>query len=104
MIKLSPPHLATVKDILKQHVPECEVRAFGSRVKGPIKPYSDLDLLLISPKKIPRTVMIPLKEAFAESNLPFRVDLLDEHTVSDSFKNIIQKKYLVLQKATRASS
>ena len=99
MINLSAPHLAMVKNILKEHVSDCEVRVFGSRVTQQVKPYSDLDLLLIAPQKIPLTVMIHLKEAFEESDLPFRVDLLDWHTLSDSFKKVIDKKYEILQKA-----
>lgn len=45
MIDVSPDHLAEVQAILREHVPECEVRAFGSRVQETAKPYSDLDLV-----------------------------------------------------------
>ena len=43
-IDLNPNHLATVQRILAEHVPECEVRAFGSRAAWTAKDYSDLDL------------------------------------------------------------
>ena len=47
MIDLAPDQLAIVRRLLAAHVPECEARAFGSRVTGNAKPYSDMDLSLI---------------------------------------------------------
>ena len=101
MLDAKNEHLKTIKDILALLVPECEVRAFGSRVNGKPKDYSDLDLAVIcgnkdQSKRIPR-----LKEAFEESDLPFRVDVLDWLKISDSFKKIINKNYSVIQKAQK---
>ena len=45
-----------------------------------------------------RTRLRRLKEAFEESDLPFRVDVLDWHAISDRFHKVIEKKYEVLQK------
>jgi len=45
MIDLTPLQCQTIQDILQRLVPDCEVRAFGSRVRGAAKPYSDLDLI-----------------------------------------------------------
>ena len=47
MIDLNPNHLATVQRILAEHVPECEVRAFGSRATWTAKDYSDIDLAIV---------------------------------------------------------
>ena len=47
MIDLRPDHLDTVERILAEHVPECEVRAFGSRAAWTAKDYSDLDLAVV---------------------------------------------------------
>ena len=47
MIEMSSTHLEPVEGILRDHVPDCEVRAFGSRVAGQPKPWSDLDLVVI---------------------------------------------------------
>ena len=49
MIDLAPESLAIVRCLLAAQLPECEVRAFGSRVTGNAKPYSDLDLVLLGP-------------------------------------------------------
>jgi predicted nucleotidyltransferase len=97
MLRIAETHLAIIKNILHLEIPDGEVRAFGSRLTEEARPYSDLDLVIISKKKLERKTMIRLKEAFEESSLPFRVDLLDWHRLSDNFKKIIQKKYLVIQ-------
>ena len=44
---LEPGHLETVRRILREHLPEAEVRAFGSRVAGGARQYSDLDLAVV---------------------------------------------------------
>jgi len=90
---------ATVKQILTEHFPECEVRAFGSRVTQTAKNYSDLDLTIVGQNALDSERFRHLKEAFEESNLPFRVDVLDWHRISESFHTVIEKKYEVIQKA-----
>jgi predicted nucleotidyltransferase len=96
MIDLADDHLETVKRILKEHVPDCEVRAFGSRVKGCAKPYSDLDLAVMGGTPLDFDTLRLLEEAFETSDLPFRVDVLDWHAISDSFRRVIEQNYLVL--------
>ena len=46
-IELSAEQLEIVQDILRQHVPEREVWAFGSRAKHTAKKFSDLDLAVM---------------------------------------------------------
>ena len=88
-----------VRDILRKHVPEVEVWAFGSRAKWSAKPYSDLDLALISDHPLSLDVIAALADDFSESELPWKVDLVDWATTSESFKNIIERERVVVQKA-----
>ena len=97
MIDLSPTHLKTVRQILAEHVPACEVRAFGSRVTQSAKTYSDLDLAVVGATALDRHTLARLKEAFEDSDLPIRVDVLDWQEISPSFREIIAKEYAVLQ-------
>lgn len=101
MIDLNPHHLETVRRILVEHVPQCEVRAFGSRVNSTAKDYSDLDLAVVTPGKLRDDTLRLLKEAFEESDLPFRVDVLDWHATSPQFQKVIEKQYEVIQEARR---
>lgn len=104
MIDMSPAQLAEVKRILDEHVPGCEVRAFGSRVTGRVKPWSDLDLAVIADQPLGFRRLGLLTEAFQESTLPFRVDVLDWHETSPSFQAIIAQQYAVIQKAQPAGA
>jgi len=99
MIDLAPRHLEMVQRILAEHVPDCEVRAYGSRVRGTAKPHSDLDLTVAGAEKLPRDRVRLLSEAFEDSTLPFRVECQDWHTISPAFRRVIEEKYEVLQKA-----
>ena len=97
MIDVPDHHLKTIKRILAEYAGDCEVRAFGSRGNGTASEYSDLDLAIVGKSKIGRRVKILLREAFEESDLPFRVDVIDYNTVSESFRAIIEEKYEVIQ-------
>jgi predicted nucleotidyltransferase len=96
MIDLPDTHLAVVKTLLHQYIPQYEVWAFGSRVDGTAKRHSDLDVVIRGQKEINIQQISNLRLAFEESDLPFRVDVLDWHTLSDEFKAIIMKKHEVL--------
>ena len=98
MIDLNPHHLETVNTILAEHVPECEVRAFGSRATWTAKDYSDLDLAIVGKGPLEWKALGRLKEAFEESNLPMRVDVLDWHSISESFRKAIKRDCVVLQR------
>lgn len=98
-LALSPEELRQVLAILQQHVPGLEVWAFGSRVRGQAKPHSDLDLALITTTPLPLTTAAALADAFAESDLPWRVDVVDWASTSPSFRDIIARDKITLQKA-----
>ena len=100
MTDLAPAHLATVRRILAEHVPACEVRAFGSRVTGTAKPYSDLGLAVVGEDTPDEDVLRRLREAFEESTLPMRVDLLDWHAVAEGFRRVIEQRHEVIQART----
>lgn len=97
MINISPEHLETIKRILAEFASGCEVRAFGSRINGKSNDHSDLDLAVFGRDKLERRTKVLLKEAFEESNLPFRVDVVDYNAISDEFRAMVDSKYEILQ-------
>lgn len=66
-----------VRALLAQHVPDRKARAFGSRVGGRARRWSDLDLVVMGAEPIPGLVHAHLRADFEDSDLPFRVDLLE---------------------------
>lgn len=77
MLNLTPTQLAIVRGLLARHVPDREVRAFGSRVTGRARRWSDLDLVVMGPEALPDLALAHLRADLEDSDLPFRVDLLE---------------------------
>ena len=96
-IDVKPAHLAEIRRILMQHVPGFEVVAFGSRVKGDARPWSDLDLAVLGPTPLHWNELEKLVEAFQESELPFRVEVLEWNKAPQEFQRVIKEHYVVLQ-------
>src|SRR3954447_6711857 len=76
---------AIVRDILHRHVSDYTVWAFGSRAKRTARRFSDLDLAIITDTPLLFDVGGALGEDFSDSDLPFRVDILDWATTSEAF-------------------
>jgi uncharacterized protein len=77
MIDLSQHELDVVRSILERFVPDTEIIVFGSRIHGTAKPWSDLDLAIKPKSPLDWKLLGEIKEVFQESELPFRVDILD---------------------------
>jgi type I restriction enzyme, S subunit len=103
MIDISPGDLKIVQDILRKHVPDREVWAFGSRAKRTAKTYSDLDLAVITDAPMSFEVSGALREDFSESDLPWRVDIVDWATTSETFRRIIEQDKVVVQPGEKLS-
>ncbi len=88
-----------INSILKKNIPKHEVWAFGSRVEWEAAKYSDLDLVIIADSPLELSVSARLTEDFSESDLSWEVDVVEWATLSESFKKIIKRKYVVLQKS-----
>jgi len=97
MIDLDYSQFKIVQQILQQHAPEYEVRAFGSRVSGTASRFSDLDLALISSEPVDWRRVEALKDAFAESDLTIIVDVLDWQRISEGFRQKVGDLYEVVQ-------
>ena len=96
-LALPPRYRRTVEALLREHVPECEVRAFGSCAAWTTKDYSDLAIVGAGP--LEWRTLGRLREAFEESSLPMRVDVLDWHAIPESFRRVIEQGYVVVQEA-----
>lgn len=96
-LDIRPDLLHLVRDILQRHVPDREVRAFGSRVKGTARPSSDLDLVVMGDEPLPLAVYAALLDDFEQSDLPWRVDVVDWATTGESFRRIIGQEWVGVQ-------
>lgn len=97
MINIEEEYEVEIRRILGEHVPDCEVRVFGSRIEGKARDFSDLDLALVGEEKLDWRRIERLKDAFSASDLPMTVDVIDWYAISDEFRTVIKNKYEVLQ-------
>jgi type I restriction enzyme S subunit len=89
-LALTPEQRAIVRDILQSHLPpSAKIWVFGSRATGGAKPFSDLDLAIDAARPLTLDETASLRDAFSESDLPWKVDVVDTHTIDAGFRQII---------------
>lgn len=96
-VDLRPDHWAIVREALRHHVPDREVLAFGSRATWTAKEYSDLDLAVMGEEPLPLRTSSALAEALGDSDLPFKVDVVDWARIDDTFRRIIRRHGVPVQ-------
>ena len=97
-LHLPPKHRRELEMLLRTHLPDVEVWAYGSRVNGRSHDGSDLDLVLRGPdlKKIPADQLGDFEEAVRESNIPFLVEAHDWARLPERFHREIEREHVVL--------
>jgi uncharacterized protein len=96
-LNIRPLDLKIVQAILNSSLPQtARVYVFGSRALGTTKRSSDLDLAIdlgrvLDPKETTQLVL-----AFEDSDLPYKVDIIDLHSVDAFFKQMIEKDKIAL--------
>ena len=93
-IDITTDQRRTILALLRKHLPYTTAWVYGSRVKWASRPQSDLDMVVFAtPEQNSR--VFALREAFEESNLPFRVDLFVWDDVPERFRKHIKQDYVV---------
>ena len=94
-IDITAEQRETVLALLQRHLPNTTAWVYGSRAKWTSRPQSDLDMVVFAtPEQNSR--VSDLREAFEESNLPFRVDLFVWDEVPEQFREQIEAEHVVL--------
>lgn len=91
-LEMTAAQFAEVTALLARHLPDTEVWAYGSRAAFRARPQSDLDLVVLATPE-QREAVCALREAFEESTLPFRVDVLVWDDMPETFRaNVLRGK------------
>lgn len=96
-LRISEHELETVRGVLESEVSGISVIAFGSRVTGKSRPYSDLDLAIMSESPLGLSKIASIKDAFDRCDLVWPVDVVDWSTTSERFRKIINDSYVRIQ-------
>ena len=101
-IDLPMDHRRLVLDILRAHLPHsAKAWVFGSRATGRARRYSDLDLAIDAGRRLTLDEIAGLAEAFSDSDLPYRVDLVDWHDIDERWRQTIAAARKALSEAAR---
>ena len=76
--------------------------AFGSRVRGGARATSDLDLAVLGDAPLSFETLAALRNAFNESNVPYKVDVVDWAATSEAFHEIIRREHVPGQQPGRS--
>jgi predicted nucleotidyltransferase len=89
-----------VLDTLRAILPlSTKVWVFGSRTTGRARRFSDLDLAIDAGRRLTLDEIARLTEAFSDSDLPYRVDLVDLHDIDDRWRQIVVAERVALTEA-----
>lgn len=86
---ISSDVLSQLKLIVKKHLNDSRYKAFvfGSRTLDTHRKFSDLDIGIMGPAKIPTSILIQIQNDLSDSNIPYLTDVVDFSSVSETFKN-----------------
>ncbi|WNY24912.1 nucleotidyltransferase domain-containing protein [Methanolapillus millepedarum] len=96
MIDVSDSERKIIVSILREYVPDAEVWVYGSRYRGNARKLSDLDLTVVAAEKLSSGILLQMKEAFADSLLPYLVDISEWNTLPPHFQKIILQGHEVI--------
>lgn len=98
-LHILPKHRTILESLLKEHLPDVEVWAYGSRVNRRSHDGSDLDLVLRGPnlKKIPENRLFEFQEAVRESRIPFLIEAQDWARLPERFHTEINRMHVLLR-------
>ena len=89
-VDMPAAHRRLVLNILRTHLPpSTQAWVFGSRTTGRARRYSDLDLAIDAGRQLTLDETARLSEAFSDSDLPYRVDLIDWQNVEGNWRQAI---------------
>lgn len=75
---------ATIGEVLAGH--QVEVYLYGSWVHGQPTRTSDIDVGVLASDELPPDVLARLREALADSHVPYPVDVVDLRDVDEAFR------------------
>ena len=79
-----------IKRIIRTYLPDTSYKTFifGSRATGTNRTFSDIDLGIEGPKSLTPQEYMCIQNALEDSDIPYRVDLVDFKNASEEFRKI----------------
>ena len=94
-MRLESEYKDKIIGILTVLFPDGKIYLFGSRARGTHSDRSDIDIAIdegevMRPRRLGEAVSM-----FAESNIPYKIDIVDFHSASDDMQYFIKKEGVI---------
>ena len=104
-LDIRPIDLARVWEVLDGAMPaDAHVYMFGSRATGRAKRGSDLDLAIDAGRPLSAAEASRIADRFEESDLPYRVDVIDLQWASAEMASVVTRDRVDLPRAIRLAA
>ena len=86
--------LRSIRAIVRSRLPDPSYRVFlfGSRATGAARKFSDVDVGIQGNRAIDAVTLEYIREDLENSDIPYKVDVVDFATVAPSFKTLALKR------------
>lgn len=98
MVNLNPKYIKFITSTLQKHLNKDTYRyfIFGSHATGSNRKYSDIDIGIVGKMPVELHTLSHIKGAMEESDIPYRVDIVDFSKVDSKFKKVAQSEVYYL--------
>ena len=81
-------YINTLKEVFNQYLANEKVKIFlfGSRARKSNYPFSDIDIGIIPYGKIDENKLTLIKEKIENSNIPYKVEIINFNNTSEDFR------------------
>lgn len=79
-------------------MPDVKIYLFGSRARGTNGPRADIDIAIDGGKKLPIADVDEIKSMFKESNIMYKIDVVDFYSINELMRNEILKDRIIWKK------
>ncbi len=89
-----------IVSVISVLIPEAKIYLFGSRARGTNSERADIDIALDAGKPLLPRDVDEVKSMFKESNIMYKIDVVDFHQISKLMRNEILRERVIWSNTT----
>jgi len=78
--------------VISALIPDAKIYLFGSRARGTNVERADIDIALDAGRPLPQRDVDEVKSMFRESNIMYKIDVVDFHQINEAMKEEILRE------------
>lgn len=81
--------------VISALIPDAKIYLFGSRARGTNAERADIDIALDTGKALPQRDIDEVKSMFRESNIMYKIDIIDFHQINETMRKEILRERVI---------